>query len=494
MSQSTPPPTHPDPTLDAPSTGPADRHGQMTITVQNLGVLKHATFELGNLTVICGNNNTGKTYATYALFGFLNYWKENLQVTVRPSRILPLLKDGIVQMDVSAIAARSTQILDSSCREYTRQLYRVFASKASYFRNSRFRVQLPPEEILHKATSVSFERNIRSNKGDIISLTKNEGETHLVVSLLADNPRIALPRTSISSLLSDAVNEILFGSFFPRPFIASAERTGAAIFRKELNFARNRLLEEMGHPDQVIDPMKLWRKVYQDYPLPVKANVDFTRQLGEVTKRDSFLTKHHDWVLGDFSDIIGGYYVVGNNDVLYFKPTRARRKLSMVESSSAVRSLLDVGFYLRHVAERGDLLMIDEPELNLHPENQRRLARLFVRLVNLGIRVFVTTHSDYIVKELNTLIMLNQKTPNTKRIATEEGYRNEDLLSPDDVRVYIAERSRFRSGRGKRVIEGQTLVRAPVDPRLGIEARSFDETINKMNDIQESIIWGDDDE
>ena len=71
MSQSPPAPTDLDPasTLNAPSTDPVRGHGQMTITVQNLGVLKYATFELGNLTVICGNNNTGKTYATYALFG-----------------------------------------------------------------------------------------------------------------------------------------------------------------------------------------------------------------------------------------------------------------------------------------------------------------------------------------------------------------------------------------------------------------------------------------
>ena len=82
--------------------------------------------------------------------------------------------------------------------------------------------------------------------------------------------------------------------------------------------------------------------------------------------------------------------------------------MTMDESSSAVRSLLDIGFYLRHVANPGDLLMVDEPELNLHPENQRLIARLFARIVNLGIKVFITTHSDYIIKELNTLIMLKR--------------------------------------------------------------------------------------
>ncbi len=100
----------------------------------------------------------------------------------------------------------------------------------------------------------------------------------------------------------------------------------------------------------------------------------------------------------------------------------------MDESSSSVRSLLDIGFYLRHVAEPNDLLMVDEPELNLHPENQRRMARLFARLVNCGIKVFMTTHSDYIVKELNTLIMLNSAIPSHQKIMEDYHYREDELI------------------------------------------------------------------
>ena len=106
--------------------------------------------------------------------------------------------------------------------------------------------------------------------------------------------------------------------------------------------------------------------------------------------------------MDDFADIIGGDYQITQYDQLYYIPKGTGLKLTMDQSSSAVRSLLDVGFYLRHVAQKGDLLMVDEPELNLHPANQRRIARLFARLVNLGVKVFITTHSDYIVKELTT--------------------------------------------------------------------------------------------
>ena len=37
---------------------------------------------------------------------------------------------------------------------------------------------------------------------------------------------------------------------------------------------------------------------------------------------------------------------------------------------------------------------------------------------------------------------------------------------------------------------GFTFVEAKIDPVLGIEASSFDKTIDRMNSIQEDIIWG----
>ena len=294
-------------------------------------------------------------------------------------------------------------------------------------------------------------------------------------------------------MTSNAIIELLFEGIFPRSFIASAERTGAAMFRKELDFTRNRLLDEVSQSDRDFDPMEFLFKYHQDYPLPVKVNAEFIRNLDKLTKQNSFLAEHHDHVLNEFADIIGGVCGVDSNDTVYFRPSQNRQlRLTMDESSSAVRSLLDIGFYLRHVAQPGDLLIVDEPELNLHPKNQRRLARLFARLVNLDVRIFATTHSDYIVKELNTLIMLNRDAPYLKRIAEKEGYQPGELLAPEQVKVCIAERELMKLPNRSRRVRRPTLVPAAIDQRMGIEARSFDDTINAMNDIQDAIVWGDD--
>ena len=460
----------------------------MKISVKNLGVLKQAEFELGELTLICGGNNTGKTYATYAFFGFLQHWKSFLEVAIPNRTINTLLTGDVTRIN---IALKADAILRQGCQKYTRQLSKLFASRPEHFKNTAFQVYLEPKTIL-SIKRRAFEQTIQFADGPSLSLFKAKGEEELVISLLMVGEKRSFTSGWIKGIISDKVIELLFGKLFPQPFIASAERTGAAIFRKELNFARNRLLKEMIQSEENINPRNLLSKSYQDYPLPVEVNVDFIRRLENIGREDSFLVENHPQILNDFADIIGGEYIAESNDTIYFKPAGKQQKLTMDESSSAVRSLLDIGFYLRHVAKPGDLLMIDEPELNLHPENQCRMARLFARLVNLGIRVFVTTHSDYIVKELNTLIMLNQDKPYLKQIAEEEGYQTEELISADKIRVYIAEEALMKLENRSRRSRHQTLVPARIDPELGIEARSFDETINKMNEIQEAIVWGGD--
>ena len=351
----------------------------MHVSVKNLGVLKQAEFELGNLTIICGGNNMGKTYATYALFGFL-WWSERfLRVDVSDDVVDVVYNEGVAKVDVIPYLEKADEILKNSCRRYSGQLSKVFASKPERLKSAVFQVTidpLRPSDIVRR----TYNRKVQFPEAEFLSMDKAKGEKDLVVTLLKDTEKRSVPPELIKDMISRGIVDLLFSKSFPKPFISSAERTGAAIFRKELNFARNRLLKEMIQSDINIDPMDLLFKSYQEYPSPVEVNVDFIRKLENVAKEDSFLSKKHQNILSDFADIIGGEYIAGSNDTIYFKPDRKQLRLTMDESSSAVRSLLDIGFYLRHVAKPGDMLMVDEPELNLHPENQRRIARLFRKI------------------------------------------------------------------------------------------------------------------
>ena len=223
--------------------------------------MKQAEFSLGEMTILCGRNNTGKTYATYALFGFLSYWREIFSVSINGSKINELLSEGVTHIDISEYAKRAEDILLDGCNAYVKQLPVIFAAPAVRFKNTDFQVSLD----LDKISLVSpYSRRISSANSELFSISKNES-TDLVVTLLGDKGKTKIPKNIIIQVISNALKDIIFGQFFSAPFIASAERTGAAIFRKELNFARNRLLEEMSQSDNKVDPMSLLLKVYQDY-------------------------------------------------------------------------------------------------------------------------------------------------------------------------------------------------------------------------------------
>lgn len=461
----------------------------MNISIEKLGAIKQAEFTLGDLTIICGGNNTGKTYATHATYGFLDYLRSNAEFPVREGDIDRLFAEGSVEIQLTPYIDTLQKHLDRAAKNYSKIMYRVFAGNENQFNDSVLNFKLVDG---HEVKTAAVHMKVGSAEKSVLNIDGPANAEKLSVSLIVDKGDGEVPpRHLIERMISDGVSTAVFGNLIPKPFLASAERTGAAIFQKELDFTKNRLVEMLGDKSTKLHPFQFLSKFSGEYPIAVRKNVDFIRELPSITNRESFIAKEHPAILESIKDIIGGEYKVSKDGEIQYVPNGNKRvRLSLVESSSAVRSLLDVGFYLRHNAAKGDLLMIDEPELNLHPENQRRVARLLARLVNVGIKVFITTHSDYIIKELNTLIMLNFGGERLISFAEQEAYLSSELLNPECVNVYIAEEASFLLKGNKRKGTYQTLVPAEIDGRLGIDARSFDRTIEEMNRIQEEIIWG----
>jgi predicted ATP-dependent endonuclease of OLD family len=127
--------------------------------------------------------------------------------------------------------------------------------------------------------------------------------------------------------------------------------------------------------------------------------------------------------------------------------------------------------------------MIDEPELNLHPENQRAFARFLVKLVNVGVKVFITTHSDTMIREFNTLMMFHRRLEHMEKVRIRHGYEESEFLAPENIHLYMA-----RSRNVTR--EKSTLELMIPDVKLGVDADIFDETISTMNNVQDDLRYG----
>ena len=77
-----------------------------------------------------------------------------------------------------------------------------------------------------------------------------------------------------------------------------------------------------------------------------------------------------------------------------------------------------------------------------------------------------------------------------KKIVEQEKIHLDELLAHDKVKVYIAEKSKIKVDQNTRSTIENTLTIAKITSETGIEARSFDTTIEDMNRVQEAIYWG----
>lgn len=102
--------------------------------------------------------------------------------------------------------------------------------------------------------------------------------------------------------------------------------------------------------------------------------------------------------------------------------------------SSMVTELAPIILVLRH-APSISMLVLEEPEVHLHPAVQRKLAVVIARLIRKGVKVVITTHGDLFCHQLNNLIKLGAH-PRRAEMQAQLGYTDMDYLLPDEVSGY----------------------------------------------------------
>ncbi len=465
----------------------------MKFNFKNLGAIDGAQVELAPLTIICGRNNTGKTYVTYAIYALLSHWRQLLNWQVEASDMDALVREGAVTIDLqSKIVSRWAEIQQTTGERWQAFLPQALAAPAERFKKTDLSFQLDLDDTW---VSREFKAEYRSEQGKVLfSAEKAGGETSIEVVAVKDGNNRDFPRFALDNFVGETLLDAVFQPYFPTVFMVSTERTGAVAFKEELNLTKNKLvsfLSKMETGKEAIHPGKLFEAVYKrGYPLPVENNVQFVNRFASLEGVTGPLMIQYPKLANDFERIAGGKYETNKDGVTHFVPKGSTTKLQLSEASSAVRSLVVLWYWLKTQAASGEMLLVDEPELNLHPENQRAVARFLVKLVNLGVKVLITTHSDTLLRELNTLIMLTQNSPHMEATRHKYGYDSDDTLDPEKVRLYIANgHKKDVSGKKKRN-SISTLECIYADKRLGLAAEIFDETIIEMAAIQDALRYG----
>ena len=153
-----------------------------------------------------------------------------------------------------------------------------------------------------------------------------------------------------------------------------------------------------------------------------------------------------------------------------------------MNSSSMVSEIAPIVLYLRQVVEAGDVLIIEEPESHLHPAMQVELVRQLATVVKSGVRIILTTHSEWVLEALANLVHLSD-VEDAKRTGSLE---EEPALNREDVGVWLFEQQPDRlSSRVKEL---------PLDVDLGGFASGYDQiarqTYNRWVDIENLLQGG----
>ena len=418
----------------------ADARGNYRLDVENFGPIVKAGVDLRPLTIFVGPSNTGKSYLAvliYALhrcFGRRHPWGRAL-VGIRSFRLRKSIDRPVRQgfrewlqrpsdTDPTMVPPAVEEFLRSALEtpggltdNFQRELRRCFG--ASGLRDLVRRPGRSPLAVdLHVPQNgasapvrylFSIERGNLDLTGTVPELPAISAEEVKEFLSWAFGPDESGPVARLDVALQgwlDAMSRQLLRPLFQPAYYLPADRTGVM------------------HSHQVVVSTLLQSatdaglRPSADIPMLSGVLADFLDGLIGMSQQPRRRRTGEKLAASVESEILRGAVRVERNETGYpafsYRPQGWREDLPLMRASSMVSELAPVVLYLRHVVRPHDVLIIEEPEAHLHPGMQAAFARALARLVRSGVRVVMTTHSEWVLEQIGNLVRLSS-VPETRR-------------------------------------------------------------------------------
>ena len=380
----------------------------MLVTFKNTGMIEEADIRLDGLTVIAGENDTGKSTVGKLMYSiiktFNRYEKDARLYQVRSIQQLieqyyfdfrkkysdsPVLEAGRtffnqLQDEALGLIDKSRSIVEiqanisdkvNSFIDTVQRLSDVEISLVDIPETiAPLIVNKPKKEEVHKLTLRNYIFSLFSD--DIV----NKYAKTQKFSIIGKEEKHQVFRvTGTSDSLGVDLNDKLYfedATFIESPIVLNLVDTlrfSKTLFDKDGDSKKQaELLEKPYAPEYMKDLiLKL-----TDRPTRGKSS-----GIGDQIR---------DIIDGDF------YYDPGERDFVFEKGNRTFKGLSIapgIKYMGIVNILTQADFL-----NKKSLLVLDEPETHLHPQWQVRFAEVLVKLVKEGKNILLTSHSPYLIE------------------------------------------------------------------------------------------------
>ena len=463
------------------------KQDSLELEVANFGPIVEAKIDLRPLTVFVGPSNTGKSYLAILIYALHRFFRAGPYPIIKPitdgslsqyvkgddddldlpdaefDHILQALRAWEVEnhernvalsAPVADLVLRRLRHVDSLFKEVlAEEITRCFGVDGTkdlirHPGNNNAEVALQSSGLGEDGNTASFKYALSMTRtgsqlttaiSEAVPLQvarppKKYGYSSRLLSWRNDIDRMA-GVSEVSEHLANSVLSFILGPMTRPAHYLPADRTGVMHAHRVLVSS---LINRASQP-----------RLRQGDPLPDLSGVvaDFLNQLiklGDLAERRrnkaDALAKHIEQA------ILRGLVQIKTSamgyPLFFYKPDGWKNSLPLMNTSSMVSELAPVVLYLRHVVQLGETLIIEEPEAHLHPAMQVEFTRQIAALVHAGIRVIVTTHSDWVLETLANLVRLSE-LPKAQR----KGIEGADLvLRPDQVGAWLFKPKRSPKG------------------------------------------------